>query len=255
MSDALLVHVHEHVMTLTLNRPEQRNAMNAEIVAGLEAALRQAEADREIRAVVLTGAADRAFCAGADLAQGGSFQFDYSLPRVGFASLLRTAQASTRPLIARVNGACMAGGMGLLAMCDLAVAAPGAVFGLPEVKVGVFPMQVLAVLQGLIPERHLARLCFTGESVDAQTAMQIGLVNEVAEDLDAATNALVQAVIRNAPSAIRRGRYAMKIARNLSFEEAAAFTESQIGLLALTEDAREGLAAFKEKRKPQWTGR
>ena len=149
----------------------------------------------------------------------------------------------------------MAGGMGLLAMCDLAIAAPRAIFGLPEAKVGVFPMQVLAVLQAQVPQRFLTQLCLTGDPIDAVRAREIGLVNEVADDLDGALERLLSRLLANSPTALRRGLYAMKAMRSMSFEEAIAFGEGQIGLLAMTQDAREGIAAFKDKRKPQWTGK
>jgi enoyl-CoA hydratase/carnithine racemase len=161
------------------------------------------------------------------------------------------------PLIARVNGACMAGGMGLLAMCDLAVASRTATFGLPEVKVGVFPAQVLAALQNLLPRRVLNELCLTGETIDAERALSIGLVNHLADAdaLDATLGALLARLLDKSPSAIRRGLYTLKHTEHLGFEQAVAFTESQIGLFALTEDAQEGQAAFREKRTPNWTGR
>jgi len=207
--------------------------------------------------VVLTGAGTRAFCAGADLQSGQSFRFDYSQPHQGLADLLREARRCTVPLIARVNGACMAGGMGLLAMCDLAVASRTATFGLPEVKVGVFPAQVLAALQNLLPRRVLNELCLTGETIDAERALSIGLVNHLADAdaLDATLGALLARLLDKSPSAIRRGLYTLKHTEHLGFEQAVAFTESQIGLFALTEDAQEGQAAFREKRTPNWTGR
>ena len=161
------------------------------------------------------------------------------------------------PLIARVNGACMAGGMGLLAMCDMAVAAPEVVFGLPEVKVGVFPAQVLAVLQHLIPRRNLVEMCITGEPITAQQALAIGLINHVSDNagLDAKLEWLLGRLLDKSPAAIRRGVYTMKKIENMAFEEAMSFTESQIALFTLTEDAKEGQKAFQEKRKPQWLGR
>jgi enoyl-CoA hydratase/carnithine racemase len=207
--------------------------------------------------VVLPGAATRAFGAGADLQRGQSFRFEYSQPNQGLADLLREARRCTVPLIARVNGACMAGGMGLLAMCDLAVASRTATFGLPEVKVGVFPAQVLAALQNLLPRRVLNELCLTGETIDAERALSIGLVNHLADAdaLDATLGALLARLLDKSPSAIRRGLYTLKHTEHLGFEQAVAFTESQIGLFALTEDAQEGQAAFREKRTPNWTGR
>ena len=211
--------------------------------------------DRSLRAIVLTGAGDKAFCAGADLQSGQSFQFDYAEPTQGFANLLRLSRQMTVPMVARVNGACMAGGMGLLAMCDLAVAAPHAQFGLPEVKVGVFPAQVLSVLNGLIGARALTELCITGEPIGAEEALRLGLINRVSEDLDAGVDALLNRFLDKSPAAIRRGLYVMKRIGAMSFEESMAFTESQIGLIALTEDAAEGQAAFREKRPPRWSGR
>ncbi|HEU0199639.1 MAG TPA: enoyl-CoA hydratase-related protein [Burkholderiaceae bacterium] len=241
-------------LVLTIDRRERRNALNADVIRALQEALYQVKSDDSIRAVVLTGAGDEAFCAGADLG-ADAFAFDYATPTIAYADLLRTARTINVPLVARVNGACMAGGMGLLAMCDLAIAAPRAIFGLPEAKVGVFPMQVLAVLQAQVPQRFLTQLCLTGDSIDAARAREIGLINEVADDLDGALERLLSRLQSNSPAALKRGLYAMKAMRSMSFDEAIAFGEAQIGLLAMTQDAREGIAAFTQKRRPQWTGK
>ena len=251
----LIAHQQDGVLRLTIQRESRRNAISPAVINALAAALTSANSDRSLRAIVLTGAGDKAFCAGADLQSGQSFQFDYAEPTQGFANLLRLSRQMTVPMVARVNGACMAGGMGLLAMCDLAVAAPHARFGLPEVKVGVFPAQVLSVLNGLIGARALTELCITGEPVGAEEALRLGLINRVSEDLDAGVDALLKRFLDKSPAAIRRGLYLMKRVGAMSFEESMAFTESQIGLIALTEDAAEGQAAFREKRPPRWSGR
>lgn len=243
------------VMWLTINREERRNAITPAVTAALSDALTRAGKDRNIRAIVLTGAGTRAFCAGADLQSGTSFKFDYSEPNLGVADLFRQAKQLNVPLIARVNGACMAGGMGLMAMCDLAVCSRDAVFGLPEVKVGVFPAQVLSVLGGLLPRRVLTEMCLTGEPFNATQAKEHGLINYIVEDLDAGVHWLLSRLLDKSPAAIRRGLYTMKKIEAMSFDESMAFTESQIGLFALTEDAAEGQLAFREKRKPQWSGR
>jgi enoyl-CoA hydratase/carnithine racemase len=243
------------VLWLTIQREARRNALSPAVVAGLGDALRQAQDDRELRAIVLTGAGSQAFCAGADLQADKTFVADYSEPYGALAQLLRLAQASTVPLLARVNGACLAGGMGLLAMCDLAVAAPNAVFGLPEVKVGVFPAQVLTVLQRIVPRRQLAEWCLTGETFDAARALEHGLVNYVDADLDGRLDWLLQRLLDKSPAAQRRGLYTLKKIEGMAFEESMSFTESQIALFTLTEDAKEGQAAFREKRKPHWKGR
>lgn len=243
------------VVWLTINREERRNAISAAVLAGLSDALARANKDRDVRAIVITGAGTRAFCAGADLQSGQSFKFDYSEPHAGFANLFRQAKQSVVPLIARVNGACMAGGMGIMGMCDMAVASDQAIFGLPEVKVGLFPAQVLSVLGHLIPRRVLAEMCLTGEPLTAAQALNYSLINYVSEDLDGKLQWLLERLLDKSPAAIRRGLYTMKTIEAMSFEESMAFTESQIGLFALTDDAAEGQAAFREKRPPQWSGR
>ena len=161
------------------------------------------------------------------------------------------------PIIARINGHCVAGGMGLLAMADMAVAADHAKFGLPEVKVGVFPMLVTSVLKDLIPPRQLSELALTGEFIMAKDALGIGLLNYVvlAAELDEKVTWLVNRLVDKSPTGIRRGKYAMQRASSMSFEEALAYLESQIAIMALTEDAAEGRKAFIEKRPPVWTGR
>ena len=242
------------VLWLTINREERRNAISPGVVAGMGEALARANRDRAVRAIVITGAGSKAFCAGADLQSGKSFKFDYSEPQVGFANLFRQAKQSTVPLIARINGACMAGGMGIMGMCDMVVASRQAIFGLPEVKVGLFPAQVLSVIGNLLPRRVLAEMCLTGEPITAEQALAYNLVNHVVDDLDAGVQWLLNRMLDKSPSAIRRGLYTMKKIEAMAFEESMSFTESQIGLFALTEDAAEGQLAFREKRKPVWTG-
>jgi enoyl-CoA hydratase/carnithine racemase len=182
---------------------------------------------------------------------------DFSKTNVDYADLLRLSQSATKPAIARVGGVCMAGGMGLLCMTDMAVAADHVIFGLPEVKVGVFPMQVMSLLQGMVPPRLVNEWALTGEPFDAKTATAAGLLNYVvpAAELDAKVAWLIGRIVDKSPTAIRRGKYAMRAIASMSFDESIAYTESQIALLAMTEDAKEGLKAFGEKRKPAWTGK
>lgn len=242
------------VLWLTITREERRNAMSHGVLAGMTQAIHAAQGNRDVRAIVITGAGSKAFCAGADLQSTKAFTTDYSEPHGHLAQLLRAAKASTVPLIARVNGACMAGGMGLMTMCDMAVAARHAVFGLPEVKVGVFPAQVLSVLQHLIPRRVLAEMCLTGEPITSAQALEFNLVNYVDDDVDVRLQWLLSRLLDKSPAAIRRGLYTMKKIEAMAFEESMSFTESQIALFTLTEDAKEGQKAFQEKRKPLWTG-
>src|SRR3954449_5029380 len=243
---------------ITINRPETRNALNGDVISGIAKGYNDAHADREVRVIVLTGAGDKAFCAGADLQNtGAAFATDFSKPNVDYADLLRLAQNATKPAIARVGGACMAGGMGLLCMTDMAVAADRAIFGLPEVKVGVFPMQVMSLLQSIAPPRLVNEWALTGEPFDARSAQAVGLLNYIVPpaELDAKVDWLIGRIVDKSPTAIRRGKYAMRAIASMSFDESIAYTESQIALLAMTEDAREGLKAFAEKRKPAWKGK
>jgi len=255
MNDELLCEVRDAALYLTINRPERRNSITPGVLQGLRDGILRANRDADIRAVIITGAGEQAFCAGADLHTGKSFRFDYADPYQGMADLFRCARQSTVPLIARVNGACMAGGMGLMAMCDLAIASEGAFFGLPEVNVGLFPAQVLSVLQHLLPRRRITELCLCGERISAREALAAGLVNYVSDNLDAEMDRLLAHMLNKSPAAIRRGLYTLKHMETMSFEQSMAFTESQIGLFALTDDAREGQLAFSEKRQPKWTGR
>jgi enoyl-CoA hydratase/carnithine racemase len=255
---SVLHHKKGAAFWITINRADKRNALNGEVIAGITKGFRDAHDDPDVRVIVLTGVGDKAFCAGADLAQPGkAFAFDFSKPNGDYADLLRLAADSTKPSIARVNGACMAGGMGLLCMTDMAVASDQAVFGLPEVKVGVFPMQVMSLLQMLVSRRLINEWSLTGEPFDARAAQAAGLLNYVVApaDLDGKVDWLIGRIVDKSPTAIRRGKYAMRAIASMSFDEAIAYTESQIALLGMTEDAKEGLKAFAEKRKPSWTGK
>jgi enoyl-CoA hydratase/carnithine racemase len=239
---------------ITLNRPDRRNALNEAVIAGVCDGFREAAADPAIRVVTLTGAGD-AFCAGGDLAPGG-FAFDVSRPRTAYGDLLRLAQDCPLPIVAAVNGACVAGGMGLLALADIAVALDSAKFGLPEVKLGLFPMQVMSLLGRLVAPRLVREWALTGELFGAEAARAAGLVNHVASaaEFEAKVDALCATLAARSPSAIRRGKYALRALDGMSFEQAIAFAESQLGLLTLTGDAREGFAAFNEKRAPDFKG-
>src|SRR4030081_2609621 len=167
-SNSVVLEKRGQAFWITINRPDKRNAINGDVVAGIAKGYRDAHDDRNVRVILLTGAGDKAFCAGADLQHGGAaFAMDFSKPNADYADLLRLSQNATKPAIARVGGVCMAGGMGLLCMTDMAVAGEHAIFGLPEVKVGVFPMQVLSLLQDIAPRRVIHEWALTGEPFDA----------------------------------------------------------------------------------------
>jgi methylglutaconyl-CoA hydratase len=246
------------VAWLTIDRPQRSNALTFEVLRGLHEGLDRAALDPGVRAIVLTGAGERAFCAGADLKlAAANLRPDPALTTSEYAELLRVLMGCTLPLVARVNGHCLAGGMGLLAACDVAVASDRANFGLPEVKVGLFPMQVLSVLRRLAPDRLLAEMCLTGEPLTAHEARAAGLVNYVVapDELDAKTDWLLARIVDKSPTAQRRGKYALRAIAGMTWSQALPYLETQLATLALTEDADEGRRAFVERRPPKWTGR
>ena len=241
---------------VTINRETRRNALNAQVIEGIHAAVNRAAADATLRALILTGVGQKAFCAGADLSNGAAvFADTLNEPTTDFGQLARSVRALGIPVIGRVNGDCVAGGMGLMALCDLVIASENARFGLPEGKVGVFPMQVLVYLRHMIHPRHVNELCLTGELIGAQRALSMGIANDVVpyDELDTKVNDMVRRMASMSPVALRRGKYAISAMESLGFHEALAFAETQITLASRTDDAREGLAAFNEKRKPRWT--
>ena len=242
---------------ITLDRPQQRHAINEEVIVGITKGFEQAYTNPDIRVIVLTSMGNRAFCAGGDLKSGKAFKFEVAEPTAPYANLLRLARNCPVPSIARINGDCMAGGMGLACMTDLAIAAEHARFGLPEARVGLFPFQVLSLLKEQIGPRVLREYVLTGRTFSAPEAKSIGLVNDVvpAEDLGKRLDEMLKQIKANSPTALRRGKYALRAIESMSFDQAIAFTESQLTLMAQSEDAQEGMAAFGEKRKPTWAGK
>lgn len=173
MSEVVHTERRGAAMTITIDRPERRNALNEQVAQGIVAALDVAEQDPACRAVVLTGTGDRAFCAGGDLqlsADGTPFTIDAADPRHYVVRLLKRMDACRLPLVARVNGAALAGGLGLVCACDVVVAADSALFGVTEVKVGLFPMMILPYLLRSIPYKRMMELCLTGELITAAEA-------------------------------------------------------------------------------------
>lgn len=246
------------VVTLVIDREARRNALNAEVAAGICAGLDAAEQDRGVRAVVLTGAGEKAFCAGGDLqpnAEGTPFTIDAADPRHYVAALIRRLEACRLPLIARVNGHALAGGFGLACCCDLVVAREDALLGVTEVKVGLFPMMILPPLLRTVPARVMMEMCLTGEPITAREAMADRIVNYAvpAAELDAKTQWLLARILDKSPTGIRLGKQGLAKMREMSTDGALEYAQFMLANMARTKDAREGFAAFAEKRAPQWT--
>ena len=259
MPDAVVVERTDGILTVTINRPEQRNALNADVNRGLLAALDQAEADDAVRVVVLTGAGDKAFCAGADLGglspDAGAVELHDG--RALFADVLQGLRRLPKPVIARVNGAALAGGFGLALGCDLAVAADTATFGTTEVKVGMWPYMISAVIiEHLGPKRTLD-LLLSGRRMPASQALDWGLVNSVvpAGQLDSAVSELAGSLVAHSPVVLALGKQSYATAAQMHRDEAFPYLAAMLSLHLQTADAAEGITAFLEKRAPRWQGR
>ncbi len=259
MSDAVLMERRGAVAWITLNRPEALNAINVEVREALPRLLREADADPQVRVIVLRGAGARGFCAGADIKEFVRVDSpaDYRQSRV-HDSWIRPFDEARKPIVASIHGYCLGGGMEIALACDIRIAARDAVFGLPETGLGV--------ITGVGGSQRLARvlgmglaldLILTGERIDAARAQAIGLVSRLSEPaaLAADTEALAARIAAKAPLATMFAKEAVRKGRDL---ELAAGMRMEVGLLSLllnTEDRLEAARAFAEKRAPDFSGR
>jgi enoyl-CoA hydratase/carnithine racemase len=253
----LTAELRESALWLTLNRPERRNAIGPPMINELLYALEDAHAMDAVRCVVLTGAG-KAFCAGGDFAQMASGSDGAALPPKGdYADLLRALWRTTKPVIARVNGHAMGGGLGLVAASTFAVASTDAKLGTPEIDVGLFPFMIYAVLERVMGRRRLVKMLLGGERLSAEEAAAAGLVNEAAlpDALDARVQSYVDLVASKSPMTLRLGLEALRDVDELTLDEKLPVLAERLVQCLGTEDAREGLTAFLQKRKPEWTGR
>ena len=256
----VLYEVAGSVARITINRPEARNALWPAVMEGLLRAFERAAADPEVRAVVLTGAGDRAFCAGGDLG-GPGFAHKSALERHHdrrtFADLFRAMNRLGKPLVARVRGHCLAGGFGLALGCDLVVASEDASFGTPEVKRGLVPMMIMATIFRNVGRKKGMELLLTGERISAAEAERLGLVNYVvpADQLDAKVDELLGKLLALSPAVLRLGRDAFYAMQDMEFDRALDYLQAMLTVNLASEDAAEGVRAFLEKREPVWKGR
>ncbi len=259
MTDDVLFEVDGAVARVTINRPERRNAMSYGVMHGLRHAMARARDDDAVRVVVLTGAGDKAFCAGADL--GGIA--DNAGPAAAhegrglLADLFRDMWSLGKPIIARVRGYALAGGFGLACACDMIVASDDSVFGTPEINVGLWPFMITVPLLRSMPPKTVLDLMMTGRRVDAREGARLGFVQRVVgpEELDATVDVLAGELAAKSPLIMRWGRESFYRVLEMDADAALAYLQGMLTITTQTEDAAEGVAAFAEKRAPQWKGR
>jgi enoyl-CoA hydratase/carnithine racemase len=274
---AVRYEVSGRVARITLNRPSNRNALSADVVDGLLAAFGRVKADDAVRVAVLTGAGEKAFCAGGDfgdlarLGETGSAAPAGGVASGGAAAGGGAAVAAEssgplelfsgfrdlgKPIIARVAGHALGGGLGLAVSCDIAVAADDVKLGTPEINVGLWPMMIMAILNRNIAPKQAFRLYYTGQAIGADEAVRIGLLTEAVPrgDLDKRVDELAGLIAAKSPAALRLGRAAFFDIEGKPLRDQLSYLLGQLTVLAGTDDAREGIAAFLEKRPPRFTG-
>lgn len=253
--DHLLYSVESNVARLTINREAQRNAISLEAIELFLNYLDEAQKDENIRVILITGSGEKAFCSGADL--GGAADGKIQQGFKSYAELLTRLSGYPKPVVARVNGACMAGGMGLMLASDIVVAKNDAKFGTPEVSVGLWPMMIGALIFRNVLRKKAMEMILLGERLSADQALNMGLITRVVlpEALDEEVTQILKTLAAMSPIGMKIGKEAFYALADMPFEEAVDFLSGKIAEVAATEDAREGITAFIEKRKPKFTGR
>jgi enoyl-CoA hydratase/carnithine racemase len=258
-NDEVLYQAESGIARVTINRPERRNAMSFGVMDGLRSAFARARDDADVRVVVLTGAGDKAFCAGADLGGGGIANNAASAHdgRGLLANLFRDMWTLGKPVIARVRGYALAGGFGLACACDMVVASDDSQFGTPEINVGLWPYMITVPLLRSMPPKTALDLMMTGRRVSADEGKHIGFVQRVVpvDDLDKTVDELAAQLAGKSPLIMRWGRDSFYRVLEMDADAALAYLQSMLTVTSQTEDAAEGVAAFAEKRAPQWKGR
>jgi 3-hydroxypropionyl-coenzyme A dehydratase len=255
----LLYDVKGGVATVTLNRPDQRNALNGPLLSQLVDAMKRARDDSEVKAIVLTGAGDKVFCAGADL---GGFAADVPLVDKHFSSDLfleffRLMPRLGKPSLCAANGHVLAGGMGLALSCDLLIAKEGITFGTPEINVGAFPYMIMSIIYRNVPRKKVNEMMLLGERISAEQAVEYGLANKVVreKEFQGAVDEWASKLASKSPVLMRLGHDAMYRQQDMALDDALEFLRSQLSLTFSTDDIQEGVKAFFEKRDPEWKGR
>ncbi len=246
---------------LTLNRIERHNSMNPAMLQELISALKELDQNEEVISLVLTGAGEKAFCAGMDLGGGEAMQLGpidrHELQR-RFIDLLKTIKELKKPIVARVQGLALGGGFGLMSACDLVVATEDSRCGTPEINLGLFPYIIMATLiRNTGSNKHLLEMMLTGEKISAEEACKLGFINRVVkrEKLNDAVEEISNTLNSKSPAILRLGRRAFYTMRDLNYEQAMEYLSAMLALNLQAEDMIEGVTAFMEKREPHWRGK
>lgn len=257
----ILVDIQDHVATITLNRPNKHNALTGEMMEDFVSILNELNDQANVHVILLTGSGEKSFCSGADL--GGMSEnneqhiLTYKEHVSKYKNCLLAIHQLKKPIIAAVNGYALAGGLGLATVCDITFASESATFGAPEINVGLWGMMISAPLIKTIGSKKTYELFYTGKKVNALQAKEMGLVNEVYPDsqlMEEITEFARQLAKRN-PTALTLGREAMQMIQGMDYEKSLNYLRDQVVILGETEDSKEGMNAFLEKREPIWNGR
>ena len=247
----LLYSVQNSIATMTINRPERRNALSATVISQLIARLGEADADKSVRVVVITGSGGRAFCSGADLEGGvggrGTEQY---------ANLIKRIADYPKPTVARVNGYCLAGGMGLMLACDIVIAHEQVQFGTPEINVGIWPMMISALIYRNMLPKQAMKMMLLGERFGASQALEMGFVSQITliDLLDETVKLIAEKLAAKSSISIKMGKEAYQVMQDMPLSDALDYLSNQLSKVAATQDAQEGILAFMEKRKPRFIG-
>jgi len=258
MGEDLLYEVKDRTAYLTINREDRRNAISQEMISILHSCLDQADRDETVRAICLTAKGDRAFCSGADLGLTLAKEGEDRLAGAkNYAALIKKMSRLGKPSVARVNGACLAGGLGLMLSCDIAIARQDVSFWTPEVNVGIFPMMVGALLIRQVGWKRMMDMVLTGRKVPAAEAERIGLISRAVspERLDQEVQEVLKGLTAKSPIGLRIGKEAFRAMADKPFDDAVDYLCEALGRAVSTEDALEGMMAFIEKREPNFKGR
>ena len=257
--DPVLYEAVDGVARITIDRPDRRNAINPDVVRGIAASLERAETEDGVVVVVLTGSGDKAFCAGGDLGgmAGADGKVGEHYLRAEVGDLFTRMRESALPIVARVNGHALAGGFGLMLACDLVIAADEAQIGMPEVNIGLWPFMISAVIQRDVPRKLALEMMLTGKRVPAAEGERWGFINRVVprNELDVAVDEMTAELRSKSPLIIGLGKRSFYRAEDMDIESALDYLSGMLTVCLSSEDTIEGVAAFIEKRAPEWKGR